>query len=331
MPPSPPRPSTAWPRSPNSRRRRISAIFSKVALPTVFQLMPLTFSIRPSATRCRAAQCATCSSSYSSVSCSWSSLVGSLRLGWWPSTLTPRSGPKPPLGTSGRHRGDPRTAPGGARRLSARVWNLACIWHVASSTLGNSALARAFGSGRYWVRNNVTWPCDKRLWSQRARTCNRRAIVKRSACEPTYDRARDSLGGDRAQGLTPPAPVGQPTSTGTTAAQKSSFRPVDPFTKPRSSMNSSSDGSVGVPPWSTRNSNRTWPGFLARSLPSGPYTVSDPVFKTRIVSVPSPLSVTRRSLSTTLPTSVTVLSLATFVKTLVKLKFAWAQEHELSE
>ena len=78
-----------------------------------------------------------------------------------------------------------------------------------------------------------------------------------------------------------------------------------------------------VPPWSTRSSNRAWPGFLAMALPSGPYAAAGPVVKTRIVSVPSPLSVTRRSLSTTLPTEVAVLSLATLVRTLVNLTFAW--------
>ena len=46
------------------------------------------------------------------------------------------------------------------------------------------------------------------------------------------------------------------------------------FTSQGPSRNSSSDGSVGVPPWSTRNSNRTWPGFLAMALPSGPNTAA---------------------------------------------------------
>ena len=36
---------------------------------------------------------------------------------------------------------------------------------------------------------------------------------------------------------------------------------------PRSATNSSSDGSVGVPPWSTRITRRTRPGFLAIALP----------------------------------------------------------------
>jgi hypothetical protein len=47
-----------------------------------------------------------------------------------------------------------RTAPGGAWRLSARVQDLARIWHVAPCFLGNRALARPFGSGRYWVRTS---------------------------------------------------------------------------------------------------------------------------------------------------------------------------------
>jgi hypothetical protein len=37
-------------------------------------------------------------------------------------------------------------------------------------------------------------------------------------------------------------------SAGTTAAQKSSLRPVEPLTIPRSSRNTSSEGSDGVPP-----------------------------------------------------------------------------------
>lgn len=45
-------------------------------------------------------------------------------------------------------------------------------------------------------------------------------------------------------------------SAGTTASQKSSLRPVEPLTRPRSAMNSSSNGSVGVPLWSMRISQR---------------------------------------------------------------------------
>jgi integrase len=56
----------------------------------------------------------------------------------------------------------------------------------------------------------------------------------------------------------------------TMAAQKSSLRPVDPLTRPRSSMTSSSNGSVGVPPSSRSISPLIWPGFLAIALPSCP-------------------------------------------------------------
>jgi len=59
-------------------------------------------------------------------------------------------------------------------------------------------------------------------------------------------------------------------SAGTAASQKSSFLPVEPLTRPRSAMNSSSNGSSGVPPSSIRISKRTWPGFLAIALPSSP-------------------------------------------------------------
>jgi hypothetical protein len=53
-----------------------------------------------------------------------------------------------------------------------------------------------------------------------------------------------------AGGLNEPARLTshQPVSAGTAAAQKSSLRPVEPLTTPRKARNSSSDGSVGVPP-----------------------------------------------------------------------------------
>jgi hypothetical protein len=51
----------------------------------------------------------------------------------------------------------------------------------------------------------------------------------------------------RAGELAPPASFSHQVSIGTAASQKSSFRPVDSLTT-RNSRNSSSDGSVGVPP-----------------------------------------------------------------------------------
>jgi hypothetical protein len=74
-----------------------------------------------------------------------------------------------------------------------------------------------------------------------------------------------------AGGLNSPARLlSRQLSAGTAASQKSSLRPVEPFTNPRSARRSSSNGSVGVPPWSTRSSNLTWPGFLAIALPFSP-------------------------------------------------------------
>jgi hypothetical protein len=102
------------------------------------------------------------------------------------------------------------------------------------------------------------------------------------------------------------------------AEQKSSVLPVDPFTMPRKSISSSSDGSLGVPPWSIKTSNRIWPGFLAMALPSGPYTTKFPVPKTRTVSVPSPLSVTRRSLKMSCSAAVIVMPLSRLVNTEAK-------------
>jgi hypothetical protein len=59
------------------------------------------------------------------------------------------------------------------------------------------------------------------------------------------DRGAEFVGG----GLTSPAPlISHQVSMGTAASQKSSLRPVDSLTTPRNSRNSSSDGSVGVPP-----------------------------------------------------------------------------------
>jgi hypothetical protein len=60
-----------------------------------------------------------------------------------------------------------------------------------------------------------------------------------------------------------------PVSAGTAASQKSSLRPVEPFTS-SSERTTSSDGSLGVPPWSTSSSTRIWPGFLAIALPFSP-------------------------------------------------------------
>jgi len=52
----------------------------------------------------------------------------------------------------------------------------------------------------------------------------------------------------RAGELAPTASFSHQVSMGTAASQKSSLRPVDSLTTPRNSRNSSSDGSVGVPP-----------------------------------------------------------------------------------
>jgi hypothetical protein len=61
-----------------------------------------------------------------------------------------------------------------------------------------------------------------------------------------------------AGGLTQPTRLtSHQLSAGTAASQKSSLRPVEPLTIPRSAKNSSSEGLAGVPPLSTRNLNRT--------------------------------------------------------------------------
>ena len=73
--------------------------------------------------------------------------------------------------------------------------------------------------------------------------------------------------GGRAELARPP--TSRQLSAGTAASQKSSLRPVEPLTS-SSARTSSSDGSVGVPPWSMRISIRIWPGFLPITLPSGP-------------------------------------------------------------
>ena len=51
-----------------------------------------------------------------------------------------------------------------------------------------------------------------------------------------------------AGGLSARPPDSRQLSAGSAASQKSSLRPVEPFTCPRSARNSSSSGSVGVPP-----------------------------------------------------------------------------------
>jgi hypothetical protein len=84
------------------------------------------------------------------------------------------------------------------------------------------------------------------------------------------DRGRSRPDGATLGGVLGRREGGQPRSTGTTASQKSSVRPVGPLTMPRNSSCSSSDGSAGVPPLSMRTSNRIWPGVLAMALPSGP-------------------------------------------------------------
>ena len=99
------------------------------------------------------------------------------------------------------------------------------------------------------------------------------------------------------------------------------MRPVGPSTMPRNSSSSSSDGSLGVPPLSIRTSNRIWPGpwrWLCRQghTRRGIFAA----FRPRIVSVPSPLSVTRRSFDRNACSPVTALPLSRFVNTSVILR-----------
>ena len=67
-------------------------------------------------------------------------------------------------------------------------------------------------------------------------------------------------------------------SAATAAVQKSSLRPVDSLTTPRSAMNSSSNGSVGVPPWSTRIAKRVFGNRFAAistaSIKTPPATIT---------------------------------------------------------